>query len=260
MMRRKGDMNQPHVTDLLAALALDALEPEEAGAVRRHLTGCEECRRAFEGHLETASLLAEAVTPVTPPEFTRRSIIERVQASSKQSRARRKWIPMIPGGWLKGISPTWGLASLVVIAGLLISTVLLWRALGQAVQREGQVEQQVAALAQTNAFFRVVPLTGTEAGTQASAVLVITHDGASGTLIINDLPALDPGQQYQLWLIKSGQRTSGGVFSVGSEGYEVLEIDHAPASLLGYTSFGVTIEPAGGSAGPTGKKVLGGGL
>jgi anti-sigma-K factor RskA len=59
-----------------------------------------------------------------------------------------------------------------------------------------------------------------------------------------------------LWLIQDGQRTSGGVFSVSDEGYGSLWIS-SPEPLATYSAFGITIEPAGGSPGPTGDKVLG---
>ena len=60
-------------------------------------------------------------------------------------------------------------------------------------------------------------------------------------------------------LVKDGKRSSGGVFSVQDNGYGVLKID-SPLPLIEYQTFGVTIEPFGGSPGPTGKKVLGGSL
>jgi anti-sigma-K factor RskA len=60
-------------------------------------------------------------------------------------------------------------------------------------------------------------------------------------------------------LIKDGKRTSGGIFTVRANGYGSLLIK-AGNSLLGYTAFGITIEPAGGSPEPTGAKVLGGNL
>ncbi len=90
-------------------------------------------------------------------------------------------------------------------------------------------------------------------------MLVISRDGDHGTLVVDGLSALDPAQQYQLWLIRNGKRTSGGVFSVDQQGYGSLWVK-SQAPLISYTSFGITIEPAGGSPGPTGKKVLGGDL
>ncbi len=89
--------------------------------------------------------------------------------------------------------------------------------------------------------------------------MVISRDGEHGSLVVDGLPLLDESQQYQLWLIRDGVRTSGGVFSVYDEGYGLLKID-APDPLISYQAAGITIEPAGGSPGPTGERVLGGDL
>ena len=106
---------------------------------------------------------------------------------------------------------------------------------------------------------RVVALAGTKDSTQAIGTLVMNPSGEYGSLVVDHLAALDAGHQYQVWLIKDGQRTSGGVFSVNPDGYASLEL-YAPLPLIEYQSIGITIEPAGGSPGPTGAKVLGGDL
>jgi anti-sigma-K factor RskA len=106
--------------------------------------------------------------------------------------------------------------------------------------------------------FRVIRLAGTTAAPQASAWVVMSGDGRAGTLITEWLPALPPDKEYQLWLTKDGQRTNGGTFWVDDKGYASLWVD-TKEPLVDYKQFGVTIEPKGGSPGPTGKKVLGGG-
>ncbi len=104
-----------------------------------------------------------------------------------------------------------------------------------------------------------VRLEGTGPAPGATGVLVISRGGEYGTLIVDGLPALNASQQYQLWLILDGQRTSGGVFAVNPEGYGSLKV-LSPKPLNAYQAVGVTIEPAGGSPRPTGEKVLGGNL
>jgi anti-sigma-K factor RskA len=96
---------------------------------------------------------------------------------------------------------------------------------------------------------------GTQAAPGASARLVPSFDGRHGRLYVQGLPQLTSERQYQLWLIKDGARVNGGVFSVGPTGEGVLYVD-APVPLATYTGFGVTVEPAGGSPGPTGPRVL----
>jgi anti-sigma-K factor RskA len=82
---------------------------------------------------------------------------------------------------------------------------------------------------QTSAPMRVVALANTQ-----------DAPGAVGTLIMD----------------QNGQRSSGGVFSVNPDGYASHEI-LAPLPVSQYDSIGITVEPFGGSPGPTGAKVLG---
>ena len=77
--------------------------------------------------------------------------------------------------------------------------------------------------------------------------------------MVDGLPPLDATHQYQLWLIRDGQRTSGGVFHSYASGYGVLWI-HAEQPLVSFDGFGVTVEPSGGSPDPTGDKIMGGNL
>jgi anti-sigma-K factor RskA len=103
---------------------------------------------------------------------------------------------------------------------------------------------------------RTINLVGTEKAPQATGLLVMSVDGERGTLVVDGLTPLGEDQEYQLWLIQDGQRTSGGVFSVNRKGYGSLWVS-SPQPLSTYSGFGITIEPAGGSPGPTGDKVLG---
>jgi anti-sigma-K factor RskA len=73
------------------------------------------------------------------------------------------------------------------------------------------------------------------------------------------LPRLDPAHQYQLWLVKDGERRSGGVFDADEYGYANLLL-RVPRDFRGFTAIGVSVEPAGGSPGPTGDHVAGGKL
>ena len=139
----------------------------------------------------------------------------------------------------------WGLVALVLLVALVASNLWWWL-------RSGSPAVGPAGM-------QVVAMTGTERAPNATGTLLITTDGEYGTLIVDGMPALAPGLGYQLWLIRDGQRTNGGVFAVNDEGYGVLEI-FSPEPLGSYSAFGVTIEPEGGSPGPTGDKVLDGSL
>lgn len=140
-------------------------------------------------------------------------------------------------------APVWGAVSLVLVLLLVVSNLFLW--------------QRVNILSSAQREMATVAFKGTEATPQAVGMLVMSEDGDYGVLVVDGLPLLPEYQQYQLWLIENGERTSGGVFSVNDEGYGTIVVT-AQRPLTNYPAFGITIEPAGGSPGPTGIKVLGG--
>ena len=236
-----------HVVELLPAHTLDCLDEEDALLVAEHLAVCPVCRAELVSYQGVVDQLAMAVPCSEPPADLRRQLMEHVRPPHPRgiSQPRPAWRQQL-GRALRPLQhPAWGLASLALILALIVSNVLLW----QQVNRPGSVSngQRMRSLA----------LAGTAAAPAASGIVVISTDGEYGTLVVDGLPTLDKTRQYQLWLIRDGKRTSGAVFSVGQDGYGSVPI-LAPEPLIRYSSFGVTIEPSGGSPGPTGDKVLGG--
>jgi anti-sigma-K factor RskA len=240
--------NELHLLDLIPAYALGCLDREESREVEAHLSNCAECQTALLSYQELVGQMAYSVPQVNPPAGVKEALMAQVQAGWDTSPAalpRKSWWERL---WdsMPRLTPSWAIASLVVIGFLVISNLLLWNQVRDL--RTAQNHQML-----------VVALNGAGVAPQSSGKIVISRDGQYGTLVVDQLPVLDESQQYQLWLIKDGQRTSGGVFSVSDHGYSSLEI-WSPQPLGSYDSFGITIEPYGGSPGPTGDKVLGGDL
>jgi hypothetical protein len=98
----------------------------------------------------------------------------------------------------------------------------------------------------------------TDAG-EGRGVLLLQAATAHAMLMVQDLPPLPSNRVYQLWLIRNGRRDNGGMFQVDERGYGMLEVD-APRTLEAYQAVGITEEPAGGSPGPTSRRLLGGRL
>lgn len=240
-------VQEEHVVDLLAAYALDCLDVDEKIQVDAHISECQQCRAELQTYQDIVEVLPLAMQENTPPSGLKGQILRSARQSQTRpvAQTRASWWEQL-AGYLRQTAPAWGLASLVLILLLGVNNLFLW-------QRVNQIESH------SQAPFMSVTMTGTEASPDASGLLVISRDGEHGTLIVDGLAALDPTSQYQLWLIRDGQRTNGGVFSVDQEGYGSLWIS-SPRPLASYASFGITVEPAGGSPGPTGEKVLGGDL
>jgi len=262
-----------HVLSLLPAYALGILDEEESVEVSQHVASCPACRAEFQCYLAVVDQLALAAPDAAPPARLKQRLVQRVELlrpapAQLPPPARLPWRAPLPcgvpllrwrrpegvravQGWrhlsalFRRAAPVWGLASLALIVALATSTIWLW-------QRANPRVHSVAGM-------QVVALVPTDAARGASGTLVISGDGDYGALVVDGLPPLDAAYQYQVWLIRDGQHTSGGVFSVNPHGYAAIEV-MAPEPLASYPAFGITIEPAGGSPGPTGDKVLGGHL
>jgi len=233
-----------HVTDLLPAYSLGSLDTEETRRVEEHLAGCLICREESQSFQAAADQLALVAHLSAPSPDLKDRLMRRVQSTRPQPRAEVQ-VPSRP--WFERLLPAWGWASLFLVLVLAGSNLFLW-------QRMNQVEYLTSP-----GRMRAVPLTATEPGSPATGFVLISADGGEGALVVDGLPPLGESQQYQLWLIRDGNRTSGAVFSTDEKNYGGTRI-RAPRPLLDYSSVGITIEPTGGSPQPTGQKVLGGPL
>jgi anti-sigma-K factor RskA len=83
---------------------------------------------------------------------------------------------------------------------------------------------------------------------QGSATLVVSRSRNQAVLLASGLPALDSGHAYQVWLIGTGGARSAGLMQPESpDRMRPMLAELAP----GIDRIGITVEPAGGSGGPT---------
>ena len=234
-------MDDLHVLDDLPAYALDCLEPDEARRVAEHLQGCMICRAELRTYEELAGGLALTIPEAQPTPALKPRLMQRIEEmNSKPTQPTRR-------PFLQRLLPAAGVIGLLLILGFAFSSFLLWQRLNTQEVLTGPLGM------------RAIVLQNTDAAVQASGFVVMGADGGNGVLIVDKLPQLDAQREYQLWLVRDGTHTSAAVFEVDESGYRGMRIE-ASESLLTYSSVKVTIEPAGGSAKPTGEQVLGGSL
>jgi anti-sigma-K factor RskA len=237
-----------HVLELLPAYILDSLDEDERLLVTQHLSVCPDCAAELADYQALADQLALAAPDAVPSPDLKRRLLARLPPSSATlpDNPRQPWWQQWPSS-IRRAAPIWGVASFLLILVLVASILLLW-------QRVVQLE------AIRSSGMRAIPLTGIGSYTSGAAgFVIIGADGLNGAFVVDALPPLDEERQYQLWLIQSGQSTSGAVFSVDEYGYGGGRI-RAPKNLFEYTGCDVSIEPVGGSQWPTGEKVLAGPL
>jgi hypothetical protein len=104
-------------------------------------------------------------------------------------------------------------------------------------------QQQLAMLADANTVR--VAMKGTSKSPESLAMIYWNKNSKSVYLDIKNLPAAPADKQYQLWFINSAnQPVSAGVFDSKTGLLQMINANDALA-------FAVTLEPRGGSAGPT---------
>jgi anti-sigma-K factor RskA len=228
-----------HVSDFLPEYSLGTLNDDETLRVVEHLQECEACRTELEMYQPVLAGLGHAAPAAEPPADLRSKILAKAAADvESKKRPAREQKPVL------GNLFNWKWVGVLAMLLLVGSNLLLWKQYTRLQERTG------------TGTFQTVALAGTENSPNSSGTIVISHDGKYGTLVVDELTPLDEAHQYQLWLIRDGQRISGGVFSVSKSGYGTIEI-WSKEPLTNYQAFGITIEPVGGSPGPTGDKVMG---
>ncbi len=242
------DLMDRDFEDLLGAYVLGALTPDERRQVKAHLQDCDSCR----GIVASYQSISEGLLHTTDPKSTPKSMRARLQKRIGQTSEIPGWrrvVQRVP-------ATSFGLA-----LGLII---LLSVNIGFLLQAQRLLDQGQDALAQQQAGQTAISI----ASYPSSQVAVIEEDGLRGTFVYDpDLPVgvmyvwgLQPppvDQAYQAWLVDpQGQRVNGGLLTFSEDpGFGWLMIE-APIPISEFRSLGVTLEPAGGSVGPTGPRIL----
>jgi anti-sigma-K factor RskA len=236
-------MTHEELRGLIPAYAISALDEDERLALEAHLRDCADCRALLADHRRLGDDLLYATPYMTAPaglaEDLRRRITPGARPQSEPP-ARFSW-----GALLR--RPAFGLALAGLALLLLVGTNLYWAARVTRVEREAAA---VTALAQAPA----IRLSGDEGA--GRGVLFRPEDGDISLLCVWGMQPLPEDQTYQVWLISGEERVSGGTFRVTDDGYGVMFV-RPPDSPRAYDGLGITVEPAGGSPGPTSPRLLG---
>jgi anti-sigma-K factor RskA len=247
----------------IAAYALG--ETEAAAPLLEHLAACPACQRSLRAYVQVARMLPYDAPDVAPPPDLRARILTAVEGSAAASPATAPTPLSAPEShdkvraddqprrwrWLPSFRPTFGLAVAAFVA-LLIWNVTLQRQLDtQAAQiTAGRANWQTMIVLLNDSSVRWYAV----AGDRANGHFWAAPQGQVACLVVQGLPTLRDDQVYQVWLVHSGEHSSGGVFEARDGNGWVLIRSNEP--LSNYEFVGVTIEPRGGSAAPTSAPVL----
>ncbi|MFD9245908.1 anti-sigma factor domain-containing protein [Streptomyces sp. NPDC059556] len=233
----------PHT--MTGAYALDALDPEEHEAVRRHLAECPSCAQEVLEFSETVVRLGLAVA-VTPTAALRAGVLERIATVRQEPPATRA--ARAPRG-RRGLRrwSHWALAA--CLAGAVgLGGVAAWQHglaedARQETTRAREANDAVAeVLAAPDARVSTSRLEGGAVGT-----VVVSASLDRAVFAASGMAPPPAGKVYQLWYDDEGTMRSAGLMDPGATAEATLldgPVDRA-------SGVGVTVEPAGGSPSPT---------
>jgi hypothetical protein len=263
------------IQDLLGVYALDAVDPETAAMVERHLEGCVRCTTEVAQHHEVAGLLANSggsspagiwdgiasqLDGSTPPSWSRLSSRLETEAGplteaaaqtgaaedrsgSETGRGAGASVTPIGSGRSRG-QWTVRAVGLVAAAAAVVAIVLgvqvshLHHQVNASSATLSGAERSALALPTT----RKIDLTSAQTGgSQPGRVTVVLARSGSGFVEAQGLAALPKSRTYQLWGVV-GRRT----ISLGLLGPDPSIVSFSAAGSVPVRAFAITAEHAGG--------------
>ena len=241
---------------MAAEFALESLVIDEGDAHRDHLRACPVCRGLL-GEFQTVVNILPVALDVTP---TRSELKDRILAEARADFESEVTGPLVEPlksdpkfGWRDWITLrvfTLSGAVAVVIVALAVWNINLQFRLDD--QKDVNSDQAILVDAIADASATTL-LPGTDKASGASGSLVLTAPEGDALLFVRDMPAIPPDREFQVWSINDSGAASVGVFKPAP----------APARAVAFAfdfsesdAIGVSIEPIGGSAAPTGDIVM----
>jgi len=248
---------------LSGSYVLDALSEPERDSFERHLQHCPLCEEEVRGLREAAARLGLAKTLVPPPQMRPRvldgaywtrqlpPVGERI--GLERRRGRVTWLfagrprgarhhaqrrPRVPR-----------LAAALAVAGLAIVVAL---GITQTLARHRPGGAPIASAAISRVVMAPDARTETMRTSAGGTVTVVVSAGQQAAVVsATGMRPLPPAQTYQLWVIGPDGARSAGLLSGTGRAGPVLASGVEPGDRIG-----ITVEPAGGTSGPTTTPVI----
>jgi anti-sigma factor RsiW len=257
-------MKHSEVEELLAAYALDAVEPDEIIAVEEHLSECPRCRAEVASHRDVAGMFSSSPSDA-PPELWERisralSEPDPAFADSSDQATLPKMAPIRELGSgersatrrLLAVSGVLGAfaaaaAALVIVLSIQVSHLNGRVAAMQSVVGNHGLDSAVAAalLSRHQEAVLTGSVSSSVSGRRRVAATVLLTPSGQAYWVKSNLPKLAASQTYQVWALVDGQPVSVGLVGQNPSSYSAFRVGPRSKALM------VTVEPAGGTPSPT---------
>lgn len=220
-------------SDLASLHALSLLEGEQASFAARLEATDQAFAEEVAAFSESVGTLAEAVIPVQPSDLLRARILSMVEISSPATKNYRFcW-----AGW----------AAAVLLA---VPVIWMWTARESLEKENTGLKDQLAQMSKDSRLtdLRIAALEGQldhYKGTRA--VVVWDPTRGEGQIQLGNLPQLDAGKDYQLWVVDPAQEhpVNAGLIHRNPDGS--AKVPFQPVQIVkDAAAFAITVEKTGG--------------
>jgi anti-sigma-K factor RskA len=224
-------MISEELQDQAALYVLGRLDASEAAVFEESLSANAELQDLVRQLRDSVGAIAYAAPSVSPPAELRARILDQVSAAKmtalpiQKRSARISWVP-------------WAIAAaLTLFCGILVND-----------RARLQRDLTAARSADPLSGATVVPLATTPAATAPSKGTVVWRQNRqSGVIKLSNMPAPDPGKDYQLWVVDAEHKDpiSAGIVRVNADG--VAELRFKPVDAANHVkAFAISVEREGG--------------
>jgi anti-sigma-K factor RskA len=270
----------------LEQYALGELDPAARAEVEAQASRYPEVREELDALIAGLDVYAEAHA-ITPPAGMRERVLGRVLAeigtaapatpaaapapetpTMRVSASNPQVASAAPVAEPAARSNGWAIAASIALVLSLVGNALLFTnlqqtrsdlavALGeqtrfanatQVMERRLNSTQEQLHVLRSPDEYKLVALAGTPAHPAARARVLFNKVAHRVYVDVAQLPPLPPGKQYQLWALDNGKPVDAGVLTAATTAGNGLQQMKDVASAQ---AFAMTVEPTGGSAGPT---------
>ncbi len=246
-------MNHDEANELLAVLALNAVDSDVALEIEAHVATCPRCQSELDGYRSVAAAIGNSVDPL--PE----GLWSNISSQLWERRGEEVALPelVLPSAEVIAITSgrrelsrrakaAFGAISMAAAAAIVVLSLSLSGANAKVANLQNAIKLSnhsavLAALATPG--HQIVHMTNS--AQQPIAEFVMLPDG-TGYLVKSHMPVLESDQTYQLWGIVKGSPVSIGVMG-NAPGPVTFTMASSPAP----TELAVTVQKSGGSLTPS---------
>jgi anti-sigma-K factor RskA len=256
---------------LAPGYAMGALNADETAAVEHALATSPEIAAEVRAYHDVMATMAQGEAVMPSPDVRAR-LLEAIRRDAPKLNGARapaaglhvlRAPPRSRSRWRAWGVPSSLAASLVLAAGLAYQNVALRRQLRTAAPDAAAVrsrlekrEHTLNTLLHGEKDLYVVHLKAADTVRGPGVQVFWNERHRAGVLHAFRLPPAPRGRAYQLWAIVAGRPVASRVFNSDPDGHALVEQLELPRTTAGATEMAITMEPAGGSAAPTGTVVM----